>query len=185
MTPEHGSKSEENCNLRSAKAGHSSNICLSSPNCANVPARIYSYMTPTSDVPSQPDHRPFTTHGEQVVMTLGGLLGLDRAHANRHACQLGCVSWDQVPQPMSPVASFDRGSCSNGSEQDFNDGMMTDGGDGWYRCRVLRAPNLANGHMGLSLQCLGDQMGENGRDPCCRTIRRLSGCPATSLCRPA
>ena len=23
MTPEHGSKSEENCNLRSAKAGHS------------------------------------------------------------------------------------------------------------------------------------------------------------------
>ena len=26
------SKSEENCNLRSAKAGHSSNICLSSPN---------------------------------------------------------------------------------------------------------------------------------------------------------
>ena len=28
MTPEHGSKSEENCNLRSAKAGHSSNICL-------------------------------------------------------------------------------------------------------------------------------------------------------------
>ena len=34
MTPEHGSKSEENCNLRSAKAGHSSNICLSSPNAS-------------------------------------------------------------------------------------------------------------------------------------------------------
>ena len=31
MTLEHDSKSEENCNLRSAKAGHSSNICLSSP----------------------------------------------------------------------------------------------------------------------------------------------------------
>ena len=31
MTLEHGSESEENCNLRSAKAGHSSNICLSSP----------------------------------------------------------------------------------------------------------------------------------------------------------
>ena len=34
MTPEHGSKSEENCNLRAAKAGHSSNICLSSPNAS-------------------------------------------------------------------------------------------------------------------------------------------------------
>ena len=34
MTPERGSKSEENCNLRSAKAGHSSNICLSSPNAS-------------------------------------------------------------------------------------------------------------------------------------------------------
>ena len=32
MTLEQDSKSEENCNLRSAKAGHSSNICLSSPN---------------------------------------------------------------------------------------------------------------------------------------------------------
>ena len=32
--PEHGSKSEENCNLRAAKAGHSSNICLSSPNAS-------------------------------------------------------------------------------------------------------------------------------------------------------
>ena len=31
MTLEHDSKSEEHCNLRSAKAGHSSNICLSSP----------------------------------------------------------------------------------------------------------------------------------------------------------
>ncbi len=31
MTLEQDSKSEENCNLRSAKAGHSSNICLSSP----------------------------------------------------------------------------------------------------------------------------------------------------------
>ena len=31
MTPEQDSKSEENCNLRSAKAGHSSNMCLSSP----------------------------------------------------------------------------------------------------------------------------------------------------------
>ena len=31
MTLEHDSKSEENCNLRSAKAGHPSNICLSSP----------------------------------------------------------------------------------------------------------------------------------------------------------
>ncbi len=28
MTPEQGSKSEENCNLRPAKAGHSGNICL-------------------------------------------------------------------------------------------------------------------------------------------------------------
>ena len=34
MTLGHGSKSEENCNLRSAKAGHSSNICLSSPNAS-------------------------------------------------------------------------------------------------------------------------------------------------------
>ncbi len=32
MTLEQDSKSEENCNLRPAKAGHSSNICLSSPN---------------------------------------------------------------------------------------------------------------------------------------------------------
>ena len=31
MTLKYGSKSEENCHLRSAKAGHSSNICLSSP----------------------------------------------------------------------------------------------------------------------------------------------------------
>ena len=31
MTLEHDSKSEENCNLRSAKAGHSSKVCLSSP----------------------------------------------------------------------------------------------------------------------------------------------------------
>ena len=29
MTLEHDSKSEDNCNLRSAKAGHSINICLS------------------------------------------------------------------------------------------------------------------------------------------------------------
>ena len=36
MTPEHGSKSEENCNLRAAKAGHSSNICLSSPNAISI-----------------------------------------------------------------------------------------------------------------------------------------------------
>ena len=39
MTLEHDSKSEENCKLRSAKAGHSSNICLlsskSSPLMAN------------------------------------------------------------------------------------------------------------------------------------------------------
>ena len=34
MTLEHDSKSEENCNLRSTKAGHSSNICLSSPNAS-------------------------------------------------------------------------------------------------------------------------------------------------------
>ena len=32
MTLEQDSRSEENCNLRSAKAGHSSNICLSSSN---------------------------------------------------------------------------------------------------------------------------------------------------------
>ena len=32
VVSEEGSKSEENCNLRSAKAGHSSSICLSSPN---------------------------------------------------------------------------------------------------------------------------------------------------------
>ncbi len=31
MTQEQDSKSEENCNLRPAKAGHSSNTCLSSP----------------------------------------------------------------------------------------------------------------------------------------------------------
>ena len=36
MTPEQDSKSEENCNLRSAKAGHSSNICLPSPNAPVV-----------------------------------------------------------------------------------------------------------------------------------------------------
>ena len=34
MTLEQDSKSEENCNLRSAKAGHSSNICVSSPNAS-------------------------------------------------------------------------------------------------------------------------------------------------------
>ena len=34
MTLEHGSQSEENCKLRSAKAGHSSNMCLSSPNAS-------------------------------------------------------------------------------------------------------------------------------------------------------
>ena len=32
MTLKQDSKSEENCNLKTAKAGHSSNICLSSPN---------------------------------------------------------------------------------------------------------------------------------------------------------
>ena len=43
MTLEHDSKSEENCNLRAAKAGHSSNICLSSPNASvlhNLQARL-------------------------------------------------------------------------------------------------------------------------------------------------
>ena len=34
MTLEQDIKSEEKCNLRPAKAGHSSNICLSSPNAA-------------------------------------------------------------------------------------------------------------------------------------------------------
>ena len=34
MTLENDSKSEENCNRGSAKAGHSSNICLSSPNAS-------------------------------------------------------------------------------------------------------------------------------------------------------
>ena len=34
MTLEQDSKSEEKCNLRPAKAGHSSNIYLSSPNAA-------------------------------------------------------------------------------------------------------------------------------------------------------
>ena len=32
MTPEQGSKSGENFNLRPARAGYPSNICLSSPN---------------------------------------------------------------------------------------------------------------------------------------------------------
>ena len=36
MTLEQDSKSEENCNLKSAKPGHSSNICLSSPNAPVV-----------------------------------------------------------------------------------------------------------------------------------------------------
>ena len=38
MTPEHGSKSEENCNLRAAKAGHSNLIDavqLSTGTCSN------------------------------------------------------------------------------------------------------------------------------------------------------
>ena len=34
MTLKQDSKSEENCNLRLAKAGHSSNLCLSSPNAS-------------------------------------------------------------------------------------------------------------------------------------------------------
>ena len=36
MTLEQDSKSEENCNLRSAKAGHSSNMCLSSRNAPQL-----------------------------------------------------------------------------------------------------------------------------------------------------
>ena len=40
MTLEQDSKSEENCNLRSAKAGHSSNICLSSPELHKLQTRL-------------------------------------------------------------------------------------------------------------------------------------------------
>ena len=47
MTPEHGSKSEEICSLRAAKAGRSSNICLSPPN-ASVLHKLQTQLAATS-----------------------------------------------------------------------------------------------------------------------------------------